>query len=76
LIPRYSLFYRDYEIGYGVVSIIFVASAVGFIAAAFIVDPLQHRLGRSKTFMVSLALMSVSYIMIAVRPPYAVVAIA
>jgi hypothetical protein len=43
---EYSSYSSHYEIGYAVVSLIFVTNAVGFILAAFFVDALRARFGR------------------------------
>jgi fucose permease len=52
------------------VSLIFVTNAVGFILAAFIVDPLRSRLGRAKTLMIAQALMACGYIPIVCTSPF------
>jgi len=47
---------RHYNIGYAIVSLIFVTNAIGFISAAFFVDALRARFGRGRTLMVAQAL--------------------
>jgi hypothetical protein len=39
---------RHYNIGYAIVSLIFVTNAAGFILAAFFVDALRAKFGRGK----------------------------
>jgi hypothetical protein len=39
---------RHYDIGYAVVSLIFITNAVGFMLAAFFVDALRGRFGRGR----------------------------
>ena len=65
----------EYNIGYAVVSLIFVANALGFIVAAACTDAMEARLGRSRTYAVSLALMSASHVAIVCTPPFPVVVI-
>ena len=64
-----------YGIDYAVVSTIFVANAVGFIGAAFVVHRLDHWLGRAKTLMLCEAFNAVAYGVMIVPPPFAVFAI-
>jgi MFS family permease len=58
------------------ISVIFVTTAVGFIAAAFFVDALRARLGRSKTLILSQSLMILGYITIVCTPPFPAVVVA
>jgi fucose permease len=64
---------RHYNIGYAIVSLIFVTNAIGFISAAFIVDALRARLGRAKTLMVAQTLMCCGFIPIICTPPFPVI---
>jgi hypothetical protein len=66
---------RHYDIGYAVVSLIFVTNAVGFISAAFFVDALRGRLGRARTLMIAQLLMSIGYILIVCTPPFPLVVV-
>lgn len=43
---QFTYFDRHYDIGYAIVSLIFVTNAVGFILAAFFVDALRAHVGR------------------------------
>ena len=65
-----------YNIGYAVVSMIFVANAIGFIAAAFYTTTLQARFGRAKVLVLAELLMIAGYAMIVCTPPFPVVVIA
>ena len=65
-----------YNIGYAVVSMIFVANAIGFIAAALYTTTLQARFGRAKVLVLAELLMITGYIMIVCTPPFPVVVIA
>ncbi|KKY26814.1 putative mfs efflux [Diplodia seriata] len=68
LIPYMETFY---SIGYAVVSLIFVANAAGFVAAAFCTDGLLlARLGRARTLVVSELIMLAGYIVIVCTPPH------
>lgn len=64
---------RHYEIGYAIVSLIFVTNAVGFISAAFVVEALRARFGRSRTLILANALLVCGYIPIVCTPPFPVV---
>ncbi|KAG9234628.1 major facilitator superfamily domain-containing protein [Amylocarpus encephaloides] len=64
---------KHYNIGYAVVSLIFVTNAIGFVTAAFFVDAIRARFGRAKTLMISQALMAVGYVAIVCTPPWPVV---
>lgn len=66
---------EDYRIGYAIVSLIFVANAVGFIAAAPLSQALQARLGRAKTLVLAESVMMAAYIMLVCRPPFPVVVV-
>ncbi|KAK3955937.1 major facilitator superfamily domain-containing protein [Pseudoneurospora amorphoporcata] len=59
-----------YNIGYAVVSLIFVGNALGFIAGAFFVDAIRERLGRAKTLAVGQGLISLGYIPMVATAPY------
>ncbi|KAK3490278.1 major facilitator superfamily domain-containing protein [Neurospora hispaniola] len=59
-----------YNIGYAIVSLIFVGNALGFIAGAFFVDAIRERLGRAKTLAVGQGLISLGYIPMIATAPY------
>lgn len=66
---------KDYNIGYAIVSLIFVTNAIGFIAAAPVSQILQARLGRAKTLVLAESSMLAAYIMLVCRPPFPVVVV-
>ncbi|OAA66782.1 major facilitator superfamily transporter [Niveomyces insectorum RCEF 264] len=53
---------KHYNIGYAIVSLMFVATAVGAIVAAAVVDPLKGRFGRARTFCLGQLLMALGYV--------------
>ncbi|KAI1208329.1 MFS general substrate transporter [Annulohypoxylon truncatum] len=65
----------DYDIGYAVVSLIFIGNAMGFIMAAPFVDQIRQRLGRAKTIALSQICMGVGYIPFICTAPFPLVAI-
>ena len=65
----------EYKIGYAIVSLIFVANALGFILAAPLVHALQNRLGRSRAYMLAIAFMAVGYVAVVCKPPFPVVVV-
>lgn len=65
-----------YNIGYAVVSMIFVGQAVGFIGAAFFNQAIKSRLGHAKTAAFSQAILMAAFAIIIVTPPYPAVVIA
>ncbi|KAI0387541.1 MFS general substrate transporter [Hypomontagnella monticulosa] len=65
-----------YNIGYAVVSLIFIGNALGFIMAAPFVDQIRQRLGRAKAIALSQICVSLGYIPLIVAAPFPVVAIA
>lgn len=67
---------RYYQVGYAMVSLIFVTTALGFISAAFMTHALQAGLGRAKTLMLAEAVIIAAYVMIVCTPPFPVVVIA
>lgn len=67
---------KDYNIGYAVVSLIFVGNALGFLLAAPCTYALESRLGRSRVYMLSFALLVATYVAIICNPPFPVVVLA
>jgi fucose permease len=65
-----------YNIGYAIVSLIFVTNAIGFLSAAFLVDFILHKLGRAKTLMFAEILLIFGYTIIACTPPFPLVVVA
>ncbi|KAL3490007.1 major facilitator superfamily domain-containing protein [Aspergillus germanicus] len=66
----------DYEIGYAIVSLIFIANAVGFLLAAPLNYTIKTELGHSKSYALSMGLITGGYIVIAAHPPFPVVVVA
>ncbi|KAM4060516.1 major facilitator superfamily protein [Hirsutella rhossiliensis] len=66
---------KYYHIGYGVVSLIFVGQAVGFIVAAVVLDTLRAKLGQAKVLGLGQALMTLAYIPLAAAAPFVLVAL-
>ena len=60
----------DYEIGYAIVSLIFVTNALYFILAALFTHALEMRLGRSNTYSFSMSLLAAGYVIIPCKPPF------
>ncbi|KAL9061349.1 MAG: hypothetical protein Q9162_000223 [Coniocarpon cinnabarinum] len=59
-----------YHVNYAVVSMIFVANAVGFIAAALFVYVLDRRLGRAKTLLLCEAMNVIAFAVMVIPPPF------
>ncbi|EPE07013.1 major facilitator superfamily transporter [Ophiostoma piceae UAMH 11346] len=67
---------RHYDIGYGIVSLIFVATAVGSITAAIVVDPIKRRYGYSRTLLLSQLFMAAGYVpLLTMRAPFPAVVV-
>ncbi|KAJ5098463.1 hypothetical protein N7532_005464 [Penicillium argentinense] len=64
---------KHYGIGYAVVSLIFVTNALGFISAAPLTHTIEHKLGRSKSYVLAMVFLAVSYVVIICQPPFPVV---
>lgn len=64
---------KQYNIGYAIVSLIFVTNAVGFISAAPCTDFLETRFGRSRTYILSLLPVLIAHAVIICGPPFPVV---
>ena len=68
---------KDYNIGYAIVSLIFVTNAIGFISAAPLTQILQARLGRAKLLVLAEATMMAGYTMLVIPSrPFPVVVLA
>lgn len=61
-----------YNIGYAIVSLIWITNACGFILSAFFNDPICARIGRARTLMLSEACMIAAYVAISCTPPFGV----
>lgn len=64
---------KYYDIGYSVVSLIFLSNAAGFIFAAFVSQPLYSRIGRSQTILIGITLLGIAFITLSFAPPWGVV---
>jgi fucose permease len=64
---------KHYSIGYAVVSLIFLANAVGFVTAAFISQAIYSRIGRARTLFIGVLLLAVAFLTISCAPPWGVV---
>ena len=64
---------KHYRIGFAIVSLVFVATAVGFISAFPLTHALQARLGRANMLVLAESLMLIGYVMLVCTPPFPVV---
>ncbi|RDW71797.1 hypothetical protein BP5796_07831 [Coleophoma crateriformis] len=64
---------KQYSINYAVVSTIFVATALGFIIAAFFISSLSLKVGRGKALLLAEVLLAIGYGILLTTPPFAVV---
>ena len=65
-----------YNIKYAMVSLIFVANALGWIIAAPFVHTLNNRFGRARVLSCCTILNSIAYAILVSQPPFAVIVIA
>ena len=63
---------RYYDIGYGVVSLIFVGQALGFVVAAVVLDTLRAKLGRAKLLGLAQTCMLLGYVPLVATSPFIV----
>jgi len=66
---------KYYHIGYALLSVIFIANALGFILAAFVVDALRGHLGRARTLVFAQMFLICGYVAIVCTPPFPVVVV-
>ncbi|KAK1249502.1 hypothetical protein MKX07_003018 [Trichoderma sp. CBMAI-0711] len=64
---------KHYNIGYAVVSLIFVGQALGFVFAAVLLDTLRAKLGRARLLAIGQMLMGCAYIPLVAAAPFGVV---
>ncbi|KAH9891437.1 major facilitator superfamily domain-containing protein [Xylariomycetidae sp. FL2044] len=64
-----------YNIGYAVVSLIFIGNALGFIMAAPFVDQIRRRLGRGRALALSNLCMMIGYVPVVWPAPFPVVTV-
>ncbi|KAH8900147.1 MFS general substrate transporter [Thozetella sp. PMI_491] len=65
----------EYNLGYALVSLIFVGNAVGFIVAAAFLDMIRERLGRGRAMIVSEVLLLAAYIPLVCTAPFPVIVV-
>lgn len=65
---------RYYNIGYGVVSLIFVGQAVGFVISAAFIDTLRQKTGRAGLLGIGQGLMILGFVPVIAGAPWALVA--
>ncbi|RFU32088.1 hypothetical protein B7463_g4277, partial [Scytalidium lignicola] len=66
---------RHYNIGYAIVSLIFITNAIGFISAALFIDVIRFRLGRARALLLAHSLILCGYIPIVFAPPFPVIVV-
>ncbi|KAI1111808.1 MFS general substrate transporter [Nemania sp. NC0429] len=66
---------KHYNIGYAVVSLIFISNAFGFIAAAPFVDALRARLGRARTTFLANIIVTLGFIPLLAAAPFPAVVV-
>lgn len=67
---------RYYNIGYAMVSLIFVGNAIGFITGAGLIDTLRERFGRGRAIALSQFFMMIGYTIIVCNLPFPAVVVA
>ena len=67
---------RDYDIGYAVVSLIFVGNAMGFVVAALFIDSIRNRLGRAKALALVQTAIGAAYVPVVLAAPFPAVVVA
>jgi hypothetical protein len=65
----------DYDIGYAVVSLIFVTNAVGWLLMAPVSQMIEARAGRARSYIIAATLMCIGYIALVCAPPFPVVVV-
>lgn len=61
---------NHYNIGYAVVSLIFVTNALGFIMVAPLTHSIEYKLGRAKSYALALSIQAIGYVVIICEPPF------
>lgn len=67
---------KEYQIGYAIVSLIFVANAAGFLSAAPTTHFLESKFGRARAYAVAEGSLLLAYVMLVSRPPFPVIVLA
>ncbi|KAJ9610110.1 hypothetical protein H2204_015464 [Knufia peltigerae] len=63
----------EYNIGYAIVSLIFVTNAFGWLVMAPVSQMIEARAGRSRSYIIAASLMSIGYTALVCAPPFPVV---
>ncbi|KAF9874666.1 MFS efflux [Colletotrichum karsti] len=66
---------KHYNIGYAVVSLIFIGNALGFIFGALVLESLRAKLGRARLLAVAQLLMAFAYVPIIAQAPFPVIVV-
>ncbi|KAF6831729.1 MFS efflux [Colletotrichum musicola] len=66
---------KHYDIGYAVVSLIFIGNAFGFIFGAVFLESLRARLGRARMLALAQGLIALAYVPVLARAPFPVVVV-
>ncbi|CAG8124442.1 unnamed protein product [Penicillium salamii] len=61
---------KHYNIGYAIVSLIFVTNALGFILAAPLTHSIERKLGRARSYALALSVQAIGYVVIICQPPF------
>ncbi|PNY23548.1 Bypass of stop codon protein 6 [Tolypocladium capitatum] len=72
---RFRLLAVYYNVGYAVVSLIFVGQAIGFVVAAVLLHVLRAKLGRARLLGLGQVLMTCAYIPLVATAPFALVVV-
>ncbi|KAL4765274.1 putative MFS efflux transporter [Aspergillus foveolatus] len=63
----------DYNIGYAIVSLVFIANAAGFLLAAPCTHTIRAKFGYPRSYALSMGLLAAGYTALACNPPFPVV---
>ncbi|KAH0443804.1 MFS efflux [Colletotrichum camelliae] len=66
---------KHYDIGYAIVSLIFIGNAFGFIFGAVFLESLRAKLGRARLLAVAQSLITLAYVPILALAPFPVVVV-
>jgi fucose permease len=64
---------KQYNIGYAIVSLIFITNALGFISSTPVTQILEARVGRARSYLIATASMAIGYTAVVCTPPFPVV---
>jgi fucose permease len=66
----------QYHVSYSIVSLLFIANALGFISSAPVISTLDAKLGRSRLLMLACSCMTVGFTTLTCAPPFPVIVVA